>query len=211
MKKLLRSVFRLGRTLRLFGQRMRLGQFGAGADIDDNVGLDYPGNIHLGARSRLARNAVIRANTDKQPGIRIGDDTLVLESVLMNANQGHIHVGSHSWVGPFTLIYGNGGVDIGNHVLIAAHSMINTISHHASRSDIPMAEQGIYSDPVVIEDDVWLGLNVTVLQGVTIGRGSIIGAGSLVNKDIPPGSIAVGTPAKVIRQRDGFDADLESV
>ncbi|MCP5136685.1 MAG: acyltransferase [Gammaproteobacteria bacterium] len=121
--------------------------------------------------------------------------------MLINANEGHVNVGADSWLGPFCLIYGNGGVDIGNNVLIAAHSSINTVSHHADRTDIPINNQGIYTDPVVIEDDVWLGLNVSVLQGVRIGKGSIIGAGAVVNKDIPPYSIAVGIPARVIRQR----------
>jgi virginiamycin A acetyltransferase len=55
---------------------------------------------------------------------------------------------------------------------------------------------------VVIEDDVWLGYNVTVLPGVTIGQGSVIGAGSVVTSDIPPYTVAVGNPAKVIKTRE---------
>ncbi len=55
------------------------------------------------------------------------------------------------------------------------------------------------SAPVIIEDDVWLGLRVTVLKGVRIGRGSVIGAGSVVTEDIPPYSLAFGVPAKVIK------------
>jgi len=86
-------------------------------------------------------------------------------------------------------------------VLIAAHTTINSISHVATRTDVPMSSQGIYCDPVVIEDDVWIGLNCTILQGVTIGKGSIIGAGAVVTKDIPPYSIALGVPARVTGQR----------
>lgn len=61
--------------------------------------------------------------------------------------------------------------------------------------------------PVTIEKDVWLGARVTILKGVTIGEGSVIGAGSLVTKDIPPYSIAVGSPAKPVKKRF-TDADL---
>ena len=181
----------------------KLAYRGEGAEIEPSSTFHFADNIRIGARARVSRNAILRANTQHKPGIEIGDETLVLESVLINCNEGHVKVGSHAWLGPFCLIYGNGGVDIGNNVLIATHSSINTVSHHAGRTDVAINDQGIYTDPVVIEDDVWLGLNVTVLQGVRIGKGSIIGAGAVVNKDIPPYSIAVGTPAKVIRQREG--------
>lgn len=56
------------------------------------------------------------------------------------------------------------------------------------------------SKPITIEDDVWIGANATVCGGVTIGKGSIIGAGSVVNKDIPPGVIAVGNPCRILRE-----------
>jgi len=55
------------------------------------------------------------------------------------------------------------------------------------------------SAPIILEDNVWLGARVIVLKGVTIGEGSVIGAGSVVTKDIPPRSLAVGMPAKVIK------------
>ena len=55
--------------------------------------------------------------------------------------------------------------------------------------------------PIVIEDDVWIGRRVIILPGVTIGRGSVIGAGAVVAKDIPPYSVAVGNPCKVVRNR----------
>ena len=60
-----------------------------------------------------------------------------------------------------------------------------------------MNRQGTYCDPVVIDDDVWIGTAAIILQGVHIGRGSIIGAGAVVTRDIPPFSIAVGVPARV--------------
>lgn len=62
------------------------------------------------------------------------------------------------------------------------------------------SEKLIKEEKVVIEDDAWIGANVTILPGVTIGRCSIIGAGSVVTKDIPPNCIAAGVPCKVIRR-----------
>ena len=135
------------------------------------------------------------------------------ENALINANRGFVSIGRGSWVGPCTVIYGNGRVDIGANVMIASHCAINTVSHNASRTDIPMRDQGLNCDPVLIGDDVWIGIGAIILQGVRIGRGSIIGAGAVVTRDIPAYSIAMGTPARVTGSRlgpDGVDeADLD--
>ena len=61
--------------------------------------------------------------------------------------------------------------------------------------------QGVTTKPIIVEDNVWIGCGVTILQGVKISKNSIIGANSLVNKDIPQDSIAAGVPCKVIRER----------
>lgn len=111
----------------------------------------------------------------------------------------NVAIGDNSQIGSYCHIWGQGGVTIGNDVLIAAHCCISTLNHDYT-SDI-IREGKIISQRVVIENDVWLGYNVTVLPGVRIGHGSVIGAGSVVTKDIPSNSIAVGNPAKVIKKR----------
>ena len=62
-------------------------------------------------------------------------------------------------------------------------------------------DQPVLIDPVVIEDDVWIGMHCTLLPGVTIGRGAVVGAGSLVTNDLPPGMICYGSPCKPVRAR----------
>lgn len=192
--------------LALLRHRLRLGSLGRGCVIEPGVSLQYPGRIHLGDDVRIGRHATLRANTDADPGIRLGDGVSVQDGVVLNANRGRVVLGARSWLGPFCLVYGNGGVSIGADVLIAGHSSINSVSHRAERCDVPINDQGILSAPVVIEDDVWIGLNAVVLQGVTIGRGSIVGAGAVVTRDIPPWSVAVGVPARVVRRREGAPA-----
>lgn len=89
-------------------------------------------------------------------------------------------------------IVSNNSITIGNHVLIGANSSIGDRDGHSNRyQSLPK--------PIIIEDYVWLGMNVTVLKGVTIGEHSIIGANSLVTKDIPANCIAAGNPCKIIK------------
>jgi acetyltransferase-like isoleucine patch superfamily enzyme len=206
-KQLIRSA---GSRLRAAWWRHRLASLGNVADLQPGVCFEFAGNIFLGEGCRIARQAVIRANTKERPGIELGDEVHVQENVLINANRGYVTVGSGSWIGPGSVIYGNGGIEIGSDVMIASHCTINTVSHYATRTDIPMKNQGIYCDPVCIEDDVWIGAGVTILQGVRIGRGSIIGAGALVTRDVPDYSVALGVPARVTaNRRDQEEQHLE--
>ena len=94
---------------------------------------------------------------------------------------------------------------IGNHVSFGPNVTIVTPIHPLITSErrLMLDENGTpkrlcYAKPVVIEDDVWMGANVTVCGGVTIGRGSVIGAGSVVTRDIPPCTLAAGVPCKPI-------------
>lgn len=95
-------------------------------------------------------------------------------------------------------------VEIGKYVLCGSNVLIIDHSHgkfDISDKDIPWVKRALYSKgAIVIEDNVWLCDNVSVLPNVRIGKGSVVGAGSVVTKDIPPYSLAVGNPAKVIKQ-----------
>jgi galactoside O-acetyltransferase len=88
-------------------------------------------------------------------------------------------------------------IRIGDGVMIAPGVTLTTTGHpiHPDlREDFRR-----FSEPIVIEDRVWIGSNVVVLPGVRIGYGSVIGAGSVVSRDIPPMSVAVGVPCRVVR------------
>ena len=109
-------------------------------------------------------------------------------------------IGEYSGVGYGCFI--DNSVTIGNYVMMGPEVLIYTRNHRHDIVDTPMARQGFDSvKPVLIEDDVWIGARVIILPGVTIGKGSIIGAGAVVAKNIPPFSVAVGNPARVIKSR----------
>lgn len=95
----------------------------------------------------------------------------------------------------------NASVQIGDNVRIAAETFITTNSHRHEELEIPIVEQGYTHKDVTIEDDVWIGRRVIVLQGVHIGTGAIIGAGAVVTSDVPARTIVAGVPARIVRQR----------
>ena len=92
-------------------------------------------------------------------------------------------------------------VTIGDHVIIGANSaVIDTDFHPLDYATRKISPQAGIARPIVIEDEVFIGMNCLVLKGVRIGRGSVIGAGSVVTKDIPAGVIAAGNPARVLQE-----------
>ncbi|MBE9005182.1 acyltransferase [Fortiea sp. LEGE XX443] len=112
-----------------------------------------------------------------------------------------IHIDEETFIGPDVCIAGPGEIKIGKRCMIAAHSGIYGNNHNFANPLEPIKYQGVTRKGIVIEDDCWLGHGVTVLDGVTIGQGSVIGAGAVVTKDIPPFSVAIGVPARVIKNR----------
>jgi maltose O-acetyltransferase len=109
-------------------------------------------------------------------------------------------IGDNSGVGAYSSL---GTVNIGNYVMMGTHCLIISRNHRFDDLNMPMCQQGFQEDnPVVIEDDVWVGSKVIILPGVRVGRGSIIGAGAVVTENVKPYTIVGGNPAKVIRRRD---------
>jgi acetyltransferase-like isoleucine patch superfamily enzyme len=123
-----------------------------------------------------------------------------------------ISVGSRSSIPNMSVIDGRGGLTIGNDCLLGFENVILSSTHASERIDRPIAAQGMFQSPVEIGDDVWTGCRVVVLPGVRIGSHAIVGAGSIVTDDIPDWAIAVGAPARVIRdRRDGGVIDAREV
>jgi len=112
----------------------------------------------------------------------------------------NIYISNNCWI--TTSDTNDSKINIGNYVMIAHNVMIIGGNHNIERIDIPMMLQGVGKQgTITIEDDVWIGAGAIILTGVTIGTGSVVGAGSVVTKDIPPYSISVGNPAKVVKNR----------
>jgi maltose O-acetyltransferase len=109
-----------------------------------------------------------------------------------------IEVGDDVSFAAFVHIWGSGSLRIGNRVMIGSHSAISSVTHDHSS---PVMFQTVIRRPVEICDDVWLGAHVVVMPGVTIGCGAVVGAGAVVTKNVAPGEIVAGIPAKILKLR----------
>jgi galactoside O-acetyltransferase len=79
--------------------------------------------------------------------------------------------------------------------------VITSHQHTFGRGDADIRDQPTAFEPVVVERDVWIGANATILPGVRVGRGAVVGAGAVVTRDVEPGSVVMGVPARVVRER----------
>jgi acetyltransferase-like isoleucine patch superfamily enzyme len=99
------------------------------------------------------------------------------------------------------MLLGEGGIDIGNDVRIAASSVIVSSNHLYRDRETPIWKQGMSAKGVIIGNDVWIGANCTILDGVKVGDGAIIAAGAVVNRNVEGYTVVGGVPAKFIKSR----------
>ena len=151
--------------------------------------------------------------------ITIGANSAVLGELVTLAQGGRITIGMRSFVGPGTRIWSAKSITIGNYVLISHNvNIFDNISHSTSSSErrteldtlLPSLRHQVHSfdvraSPLAIEDDVWIGCGATIIGGRRIGRGAIIGAGSVVTKDVPPFSVVMGSPTKIVLRAEGIN------
>lgn len=153
-------------------------RFGPGTTVGAGLQLaiEGEGRIWFGQDCVLDRGAVLHAAGD----LVVGDRTIIGHHASLAAKQ---------------------SVRIGRNCMLAEMVSVRDHDHRFEDLDTPIRDQGAVSAPVVIEDDVWLGGGVVVTAGVRIGRGTVVGARSVVTGDLPAGVVAVGAPARVVRDR----------
>ncbi len=104
-----------------------------------------------------------------------------------------IELGNKVLIGTYTHIWGHGEIKIGSRMMIASHISITSLTHDYKRADM---EATLVKGQVTIEDDVWIKSHSVIMPGIRIGKDAVVGAGSIVTKDIAPGLIVFGVPAK---------------
>ncbi|MEM6851509.1 MAG: acyltransferase [Pseudomonadota bacterium] len=166
--------------------------------------------LYTRAYARM-RGATVGAGTIVWPGalldptkrgkIELGRDCEVLRGAMLAAYKGSIRVGDRCSFNPYTIIYGHGGVRIGDDVRIAAHCVVVSANHVFANPDQPITQQGLTREGVTIENDVWIGAGARVLDGVTIARGCVVAAGAVISKSTEPFGVYGGVPARRIADR----------
>jgi len=131
----------------------------------------------------------------------IADNVRISPFVFIDPGCGSIVIGSNCSINPCCVIYGHGGLTIGDYVRIAAGTVIIPANHRFDDLDRPISRQGLHLKGIQIDDNVWIGSGCRILDGVHIASGCVVGSGSVVTKSLPRNSVAVGVPARVIRYR----------
>lgn len=203
------TIFRtMGRSVKIYPdvrlknpQCIEIG-FGVVLHKGVEIEIDQDSLVAIGDRVCLFRD--VQINSTGQ-GNKIKLDNLVsLDSglIIRTHDGGQIEIGEHTYIGPYTSLVCHGKIKIGKDCRIASHTSICAHNYNIGDTTKKIREQGVNFKGITIEDDCWLGSGVRVVDGVTIAKGSVIGAGAVVTKNIPPYSIAVGVPAKVISKRN---------
>lgn len=194
------------RVLRGFILRMRLGQATGLVFCERRVRVLHARHVRAGRDLNLEEGCQIMGLS--RHGIVFGDrcsvgrfaqiaPTAVLggpvgEGLTLGDNA---NIGAYSWVGC------SGHISIGARVLMGPRVNLLAETHNTADVNAPIKSQGVTRQPIVIEDDCWLGAGSSVLGGVTVGHDSIVAAGAVVTRSVPPYSVVAGVPARVVRVR----------
>ncbi|MBD2607208.1 GAF domain-containing protein [Scytonema hofmannii FACHB-248] len=200
-----------GAKLRNLLYRSIIARIGSSVYIQNGVEFLGSSCIEISDGVHIFKNVRLDAKGHENNKIYLGQGVALERGVEIGSlENSSIHISENTYIAPYVCIAGPGNIKIGKHCMIASHSGIYANNHNFADLNVLIREQGVTRKGIIIEDNCWLGHGVTVLDGVTIGQGSVIGAGSVVSKDIPAFSVAVGVPAKVIRDRQDKELDNNS-
>jgi acetyltransferase-like isoleucine patch superfamily enzyme len=151
---------------------------------------------------KKGKGATIRRNSriDVLPfnKFKLGENSTIEDFCTINNGVGDIIIGNGVRIGMSNVLIGP--IQIGNNVIFAQNVVTSGLNHGYEDINIPINKQPTSTSKIIVEDDCWIGANVVITAGVTIGKHCVIAAGAIVTKNIPPFSVAVGNPAKVIKQ-----------
>jgi acetyltransferase-like isoleucine patch superfamily enzyme len=160
--------------------------------------LKYPA-ASISRHSRVERS--VRLQMIEGGRIVVEPDSIVNHDCVLATASGTIRIGKRAYVGHRVVLYGHGGLTIGEDVLIGPNACVIAMNHRFDRVDTPINSQGETREGIVIENGVWICADAVITDGVRIGSGAVVGAGAVVTHDVPSGAVVAGVPARVIALR----------
>jgi len=164
-------------------------------------------------KHKFGRRSLVRWNArlDVVPfnAFTLGAESVIESYATINNGMGPVFIGDRSLVGISTVLIGP--IRLGNNVIIAQHVVFSGLNHGYTDITQPIRDQACNTAEIVVEDDVWIGANVTVTAGVHIGHHSVVAGGSVVTKDVPPYTVVGGNPAKPLKQYSTATGQWERV
>lgn len=166
------------------------------------------------AGARAGKSAIVRRgavlNREHGGTIEIGPGTVIHRGAMLLSYGGFIRLGRRCSVNPYSVLYGHGGLVIGDHVRIAAHCVIVPANHGIALDGGLIADQPLSKRGIRIGNDVWLGAGVRVLDGSVIGDGCVVAAGAVVRGTLEPYGVYAGVPIRLIRRRSATTTFLKN-
>jgi acetyltransferase-like isoleucine patch superfamily enzyme len=174
---------------------------GKNVRIGCGVKILNPQYVSLGDNVSIDDHCTLMARSER--GIALQEGARLKYGVYLDTEsaEGYIEIGKRVYIGTGCCLHGHKGLEIGDDTLFAQNITITPYSHKFEELGKTIISQGGHSRKITIGRDCYLGMSVSVVYSADIGEGSVIGAGSVVVKTIPPFSVAVGVPAKVMRKR----------
>jgi acetyltransferase-like isoleucine patch superfamily enzyme len=170
-----------------------------------NISIKHKSKILFGKNCIIGNNVFINALSEN--GIKIGDNVtisqnsiLICTGVIRNKGVGLI-IGNNVGINARAFISAQGGITIGDDVIIGPDVRLIAENHIFESTKIPIRLQGERRQGITIGKDCWIGSNVTILDGVNLGKGCVIAAGAVVNNSFPENTVIGGVPAKIIKIR----------
>jgi acetyltransferase-like isoleucine patch superfamily enzyme len=174
---------------------------GRNVTFGKDVVLRHPHKIAIGDNVVVDDHVVLDAKGVDNAGIRIGSGVFIGRGTILSCKNGDIVLGDRVNIGFNCEIFSANRVEVGASTLLAAYTYLIGGDHDFAQSDVPVLEQGRSARGITVGTDAWLGAGVKVLDGTTIGAHAIVGTGAVVNQDVADYAIAVGVPARVVRDR----------
>jgi acetyltransferase-like isoleucine patch superfamily enzyme len=178
-----------------------LGSMGRGVIVGRNVTFRHPSKIRLGDGVVADDGAVLDAKGQGNRGIEIGPGAFIGRNTIVYCKGGDITLGARVNLAANCQVFSSNSLTVGEGTMVGAFSYFLSGGEYDLASAVPFADQaGMETKgPLAIGSNCWIGAHVTILDGACVGNHVVIGAGAVVNKPIPPNSLAVGVPARVVR------------